>query len=165
VTTSSASSAEALQRTTGADQDAKRIVFSLTAEKQQLSTASDTNGHVLVTGRDQHTVVFLVVVRDDADSDCANDTVSVNIELHRVEWQNHRSGRCHRQGSQWRGGRVHAVQRPAGNVHRADRLPADPADRPDRKRRARPYHSATHEYAERTQYVRPVAGARGFTGM
>jgi len=60
----------------------------------------DTSGHVLVTGRDQHTVVFLVIVRDDAAGDRANDTVDVNIELHRVQRQHHRSGRCHWEGSQ-----------------------------------------------------------------
>ena len=45
-------------------------------------------------------------------------------------------------GAGERRGGVHAVRGAAGNLHRADRVPADPRDRPDGERRARAHHTA-----------------------
>ena len=41
-----------------------------------------------------------------------------------------------------RRGGVHAVRGATGNLHRADRVPADSRDRPDGERRARAHHTA-----------------------
>lgn len=98
----------------------------------------------------------------DIGGDDAN-TVGPNVELH----QGQRSRQPRRQpneGAERRGRGIHAVQRSAGDLHRTDHLPSDPADRPHRKWRAGTHDPSAHEYEKRAQHVRPVAGVRRFTG-